>query len=95
MPAKPATPERYLVDKTGTPDPSNSEYFVMDIVNDFDARVALAFLGRAYEKRGMEVRAQECFGALAKTVDAHQAMCEAKNPKGKAAKTTTRVRGGN
>lgn len=80
---KDAKPARYVVDRVGTPDPANSQYFVMDIVNDFDARVAVARLGAYYRQRGKEQLSKEVFDALEETKAAHQAHVESLNPKQK------------
>lgn len=83
---KDAKPDRYVVDRTGTPDPGDSEYWVLDLVHDFDARVVLAKLGNLYTQRGKEQLAKECFDQLHATQAAHQAHVEKLNPKQK--KTT-------
>lgn len=80
---KPAKPDRYLVDRTGTPDPPSSEYFVLDVVNDWQAREALAYLGNKYRQRGSQVKAEECFAVLDATLPAHGAVMEARNPRPK------------
>lgn len=82
---KDATPDRYVVDKTGTPDPARAEYYVLDVVHDFEARVALRGLVRNYRRLQMHVRADELERLLEQTQDAHQAVCEARNPKAKRA----------
>lgn len=86
VPAKPAQPDRYLVDRIGTPDPESTEYYVLDIVNDVDARVALAFLGNSYRKRNQEGRAEACSKALRDTNEAHRLVIESRNPKQKGRK---------
>lgn len=83
MTTRPATPERYLVDRIGTPDPPSSAYYVLDVVNDITARVALAQLGNLYRRNGQQVRADEAFQTLHDTQDAHRAIVEARNPKKK------------
>ena len=83
MTAKPAKPERYLVDRIGTPDPASTEYYVLDIVNDWQAREALAGLGNKYRRRGLEVRAKECFDHLHATNEAHRKVMESRNPQQK------------
>lgn len=80
MPPKPAKPDRYVVDRVGTPDPESSQYFVLDVVNDWVAREYLARLGNGYRQRGQEVRAQECFDLLDSTLKAHAAVMEARQP---------------
>lgn len=86
MTAKPAKPERYVVDRIGTPDPASSEYFVLDIVNDWMAREVLAMLGNKYRQHNLEVRSKECFDALHATLEAHQQYWERRNPKKKSGK---------
>lgn len=80
---KEAKPDRYVVDRTGTPDPSDTEYWVLDLVHDIDARVVLAKLGSLYRMRGKEQLAKECFDQLHATQAAHQAHVEKMNPKTK------------
>lgn len=89
MPAKPAQPDRYVVDRIGTPDPDSTEYYVLDIVNDWTAREVLALLGNKYRQRGQDGRAQECFDHLHATQQAHRAVMDLRNPKTKK-KTTKR-----
>lgn len=82
---KNAKPDRYQVDRVGTPDPPTTEYYVLDIVNDVEARVALAWLGTRYARAGQKVRADEAHQALHDTQEAHRAVMEARNPKQKKA----------
>jgi len=77
---KPAKPDRYVVDRIGAPDPASTEYFVLDVVNDWQAREALAYLGNKYRQRGHEVKSKECFDFLDFTLPAHRAVMEARNP---------------
>lgn len=77
---KPAKPARFVVDRIGTPDPDTSQYYVLDVVNEWQAREILAFLGNKYRRQGQEVKAEECFDLLHATQDAHAAMWEARNP---------------
>lgn len=79
MPGKPAKPERFMVERIGTPDPPSTEYYVLDLVNDFDCRVALGFLGRSYDRRGMAVKSEECFQALRDTEPAFKAVIDQRN----------------
>lgn len=83
MTARSALPDRYLVDRTGSPDPGSSAYYVLDIVTDVNCRTALAQLGNLYRRQGLYVRAEEAFLALHETQDAHQRIMEARNPKKK------------
>lgn len=83
MPSKPARPDRYVVDRVGTPDPATSEYFVLDLVQDWRAREAVANLGNYYRRDGRLQLAEECFLALHETKEAHRAVMEARNPQKK------------
>ena len=83
---QPAKPDRYQVGKVGTQDPPGTEYYVLDVVNDWIAREILARLGARYRDKGMEVRAKECFDLLQSTLDAHRQVMEARNPKPKGKK---------
>ena len=56
---KDALPERYVVDRRGSPDPKDSSYFVLDVVHDMQARVVLRMLVRSYRHPGPSVRADE------------------------------------
>ena len=58
-PMKKAKPHRYQVDRVGTPDPELSEYYVIDVVHDFQARAQLRGLVRAYRSYGSSVAADE------------------------------------
>lgn len=79
----PATPDRYVVDRIGTPDPASSQYYVLDVVNDWMAREALARLGNIYRQHNQPANAQVCFDLLDRTLEAHAAMWELRNPKQK------------
>jgi hypothetical protein len=85
---KDAKPDRYVVDRIGTPDPGSSQYYVLDVVNDGFAREVLAMLGNKYRRNGREGKGQECFDFLHETYPAHAAVMEARNPprKGRAKK---------
>lgn len=85
---KPAKPDRYVVDRVGTADPPSTEYYVLDVVNDWIAREILARLGSRYREKGQEVRASECFALLDSTLEAHRVVMESRNPTQK--KTTKR-----
>lgn len=67
--AKDAKPERFMVDRRGTPDPVDSEYFVLDVVYDMDARVALRQLVSKYRYYGPSSRADELEQLLNETED--------------------------
>lgn len=56
---KDAKPDRYRVERFGTPDPLISEYYVLDVVHDMDARVALRGLVNKYRFNGPSVKADE------------------------------------
>lgn len=79
MAARPAHPDRYTVDRIGTPDPSASAYYVLDLVHDFDARVAVAGLIRHYEMRGFDQKAAQAKQALEETKEAHAAAIAERN----------------
>ena len=83
MTAKPAKPDRYTVDKVGTPDPAASQYYVLDVVHDFRAREVVAQLGNKYRADNAKVKAEECFELLNSTLEAHRAVMELRNPKTK------------
>lgn len=78
--AKPARPDRYLVDRVGAPDPATSEYFVLDLVQDWRAREAVARLGNYYRRDGRLQLAEDCFLALHETKEAHSKVMAARNP---------------
>lgn len=91
---KNALPERYVVDRIGTPDPENSEYYVLDLVTDSSARACLRRLVRDYRATEQHVRADELEKALDATADAHVQVLRRRvdwnNPKAK--KTRQRAR---
>lgn len=64
MAPKDALPDRYVVDRRGTPDPEASRYYVLDVVHDMEARVALRGLVNKYRFDGPSVRADELEGLL-------------------------------
>ena len=74
--SKAALPDRYEVDRKGTPDPSGSEYYVLDVVHDRHARVVLGRLVNYYRQHGQQVAADELVSFLDATVDAHKAVIE-------------------
>ena len=82
---KEAKPDRYTVDRVGTPDPARSEYYVLDVVHDFEARVALRGLARRYRRLELNVRADELDRLLDDTESTFRAIVEARNPKQKKA----------
>ncbi len=77
--ARPAKPDRYLVDRQGTPDPASSVYYVLDVVNDWQAREALAYLGNKYRQQNQTTKAQECFDLLAQTNEKHMEIMRARD----------------
>jgi len=79
---KAALPERYVVDRIGTPDPATSEYYVLDLVHDTSARVLLQRLVRDYRRCGQHVRADELAKALDDTAEAHVRALQQLAPKG-------------
>lgn len=83
VPAKPAKPDRYVVDKIGIPDAPSSEYFVLDVVDNWQHREALAYLGNKFSQRGQAQLSRECFQVLDDTLEAHRQVMEARQPKTK------------
>lgn len=77
--AKSATPDRYVVDKTGVPDPEGTEYYVLNLTHDASAREALAYLGNKYRQRHLNQLSQECFDALNATLPEFRRVMEARN----------------
>lgn len=67
-----ALPARYVVGRRGTPDPANSQYYVLDVVNDYQARAQLRGLVRAYRLYGSSVAADELEQLLEGTADLHR-----------------------
>jgi hypothetical protein len=74
-----AWPDRYEVSRRGTPDPASSRYLVLDLVNDFHARVAAANFVRNQRQWGSQVLADEIDAALKETQPAFVAIIEARN----------------
>jgi hypothetical protein len=77
MSERDALPQRYYVGRRGTPDPANSSYYVLDVVNDRLARSQLRGLVRAYRLYGSSIAADELEELLNDTQPAHQAAVEA------------------
>lgn len=88
---RPAFPARYAVAQRGTKDPESAAYYVLNVVHDYQARVLLAGLVRAYRMYGSSALADELEELLNQTASAHQAVVEAANEKLKGA-TATRGR---
>lgn len=84
----PVWPERYEIHRRGTPDPDNSALVVLDVVNDFCARVALRMLVRSYRTMGRDGPADTLEALLATTQDA--VATRAKNIN-EATRTTTKT----
>lgn len=80
---KDALPIRYVVDRKGTPDPTDSQYYVLDMVHDTAARALLRRLVRDYRSHGQHVRADELEKALDDTAEAHVQALQQLAPKGK------------
>jgi hypothetical protein len=94
--AKEALPARYIVDRRGTPDPVDSEYYVLDVMHDFEARVALRGLVRKYRYYGPSVKADELEKLLNDTdqafrdmVSARQQVIKAKRGRPRSARPTS------
>lgn len=79
--------DRYEVEVIGTPDPPQSQYMVLNLVHDFEARVSLWMLARNYDRAGQPARATEVRRMLKETEQAHAEAMKAKNPKEKGKKT--------
>lgn len=83
---KDALPDRYRVDRIGTPDPSDAEYFVLDVVHDQHARQVLWMLVRAYRNSnqahnagGQSSRADELERLLKDTTEPSMSYIQARN----------------
>jgi hypothetical protein len=77
---KGASPSRYQVDRIGTPDPDNCQYYVLDVVNDAESRFILRRLVRSYRVLGASIKADELEDFLDSTQAAHVASVEERNP---------------
>jgi hypothetical protein len=73
-------PDRYEVTRRGTPDPDASQYFVVDVVHDWSARVALQRLVALYLMQGLTIHAQELQQFLDSTKDAAVRVIAAQQP---------------
>lgn len=80
-PLREAWPSNMMVGRRGSPLPPDSQYFVLDLVYDHEARVVVARLGRRYDDAGQQIKAEQCWQALDESQDAHQAYCERRYPK--------------
>ena len=75
-------PIQYEVTRRGSdPAPPDATYFVLDIVNDVDARVALRFLVNGYRRYGRVVAADVLEKALNETEEAVQRVIALRNSK--------------
>lgn len=86
--AKDALPDRYVVDRKGSPDPAASQYYVLDVVHDRHARTVLGRLVNYYRQYGQVVAADELVALLDETTDAHREFI-VKQAKAPLQKTTT------
>lgn len=75
---KAALPDRYVVDRRGTPDPDESAYYVLDVVHDIDARVVLWMLVRKLRYYGPSSRADELEHLLEQTKEASTRVIQAR-----------------
>lgn len=73
-----ALPDRYLVAKRGTQDPESSQYYVLDVIHDGQARAQLRGLVRAYRLYGSSVAADELEAFLDATQQSHRETVEAR-----------------
>lgn len=80
--AKDAKPDRYVVERRGSPDPQDSEYYVLDLVHDHFAREVAWMLVRKYRSasNGTSVRADELEKLLNDTNEPFIRNIEARNP---------------
>ena len=93
---KDALPDRYVVDRRGTPDPEGAEYYVLDVVHDRHARTVLGALVNWYRQSGQHTSADELDRLLLSTSAAHgkviKEFYESRNPARK--KSSARKSGG-
>ena len=75
-----AVPDRYEVSRRGTPDPDNSRYVVLDVVNNWPARQAVQRLANLYLLAGAPMQAQELERFLADTQEAAVEVIRASQP---------------
>jgi hypothetical protein len=86
---KDALPERFRVDRIGTPDPADSQYYVLDLAYDSAARVCLR---RDYRTLGQHVRADELAKALDDTAETHVRVLQRLAPPSRSASKKDRQR---
>lgn len=85
-----ALPSRYEVERRGTPDPPNCDYYVLDAVHEYEARYILWMYVNALRKRGNTTKADEIAAGLTASKDAHEKAMSANNPPPKTKKTPER-----
>lgn len=79
---KPALPAGFTVQRDRA-EPAHSQYFVLNITDDWLAREALAYLGRKYEQNNRHELSEECFGLLRATNDEFGRVVQSRQPKKK------------
>lgn len=87
-----AVPDRYEVSRRGTPDPDNSRYVVLDVVNNWPARAAVQRLANLYLLAGAPMQAQELERHLADTQEAAVEVIKASRPESPKSKSGRRRR---
>ena len=70
---------RYEVGIVGTPDPPGSQYVVLNLVGDIEARVAVAKLANRYEQMGAPSQANDLRQMLERSQEADRAFYEKRN----------------
>lgn len=88
-----ALPDRHQVEIRGTPGPPNSRYYVLDYVNDLEARIILRRLVTNYRRLKMDIRADELERALNESEKDVAAWVEARNAAAKKREGSPRGRG--
>jgi hypothetical protein len=74
-------PARFEVTRKGTPDPVNSVYYVVDMVYDQYARIALQRLASLYRGFGQSTKADHIEWLLDATKQDHFSFMDVKYPK--------------
>lgn len=92
MPLKEALPVRYRVGRVGTPDPESSQYYVLDVVNDYQARAQLRGLVRVYRTYGSTSAADELEKLLDDTAEDHKKAVTARAERARATQASFRKR---
>lgn len=85
-----ALPSRYEVERRGTPDPPDCDYYVLDAVHDYEARYMLRMYVNALRTKGKTDRADELEAGLNASRDAHQKSMSRNNAPPKTKKTPER-----